>query len=98
MARVRLLRAPGELARLGVDLDLLALFDEEGHADLEAGLERRRLRHAAARGVAPDARLGRRDRQLDVRRELEADRPAVVLLDLHGDIVDEQETIVSDDL
>src|SRR5579862_8668936 len=32
------LRAAGELARLGVDANLFALFDEEGHADFQARL------------------------------------------------------------
>src|SRR3954447_9848127 len=40
--------ASGELARLGVDLDLLSFLDEQRHPDLEPGLECGRLRHAAA--------------------------------------------------
>jgi len=52
------LRAAREFARLGMDFDLLALFDEQRHADLETGLERGGLGHAAAGGVAADARLG----------------------------------------
>ena len=39
--------AAGELARLGVDLHLLAFLDEERHANLKTGLERGRLGHAA---------------------------------------------------
>ena len=87
---------PGELARLGVDLHPLAFLDEQRHADLEPGLERRRLRDAAAGGVAAHAGLGARHRQLHVRRELQADRVAVVLLDLHDDVVGEQQAIVAE--
>src|SRR4051812_8685826 len=66
--------AAGELARLGVDLHLLAFLDEERDTDRQAGFERGDLRHAAARGVAANARLGRGDGQLYVRGELQPDR------------------------
>ena len=46
-------------ARLGVDLDLLPLLDEERHVNLHAGLEDRDLGDAAAGGVAARAGLGR---------------------------------------
>src|SRR5207237_10908830 len=39
--------ASRELARLGVHLHLFAFLDEERHANLQAGLERRELRDAA---------------------------------------------------
>ena len=54
------------------------------------------LGDAAARGVAADAGLGVGHRQLHVRRELQANRVAVVLLDLHDDVVDEQQTVVAE--
>ena len=50
--------AAGELPRFRVHLHFLAFLDEERHADLEAGLERRRLGHAAAGRVAAHARFG----------------------------------------
>src|SRR5262245_51751524 len=61
--------APCELPCLRMHLDLLALLDEERHADFQAGLECRQLGDAAAGGVAADTGLGRRHRQLDVRWE-----------------------------
>ena len=88
--------AAGELARLGVDLHLLAFLDEERHANLKAGLERGCLGHAARGGVTANARLGLGHRQLHVRRELDGDRVAVVLEDLHEEVVDEQLAIVAD--
>src|SRR5262249_47314132 len=90
------LRAPRELARLGVDLHLLAFLDEERHPDRQPGFEGGELGNAAARGVAAHAGLGGGHRELHVRRELKADRPAVVALDLYSDVVDEQLTAVAD--
>src|SRR4051812_26014081 len=53
----------------GVDLDLLALLDEQRDLDLVVGLERGRL--GAARGrVADDAGLGVGHHELDRRGEL----------------------------
>ena len=54
------------------------------------------LGDAAAGGVAADARLGVGDGQLDVRRELQADRVAVVLLHLDQHVVDQQLAIVAE--
>src|SRR3954464_9310070 len=62
--------ASGELARLGVDLDLLSFLDEQRHPDLESGLECGRLRHAAAGRVPARAWLGVLDRELDDRGQL----------------------------
>ena len=90
--------AAGELARLGVDLHLLAFLDEERHANLEAGLERRGLGHAAARGVAAHARLGVATVSSTWGGNWMADRVAVVLVDLHHDVVDQQLAIVADDV
>src|SRR5690349_14159879 len=84
-----------ELPRFGVHLHLLAFLDEERHAQLHAGFEDRDLRHVAGRRVAADARLGGLDLQLDVRRELERDGPAVELVDLHLEVVDEEVPILA---
>ena len=69
------LRPAGELARFGVNLDLLAVLDEERHSNLEPGLERGNLGHAAAGRVSPARRAQMRSRSAG-RRELEADRVA----------------------
>src|SRR6266850_3575849 len=47
-----------------VDLQGIALVDEERHVEREAGLQRRRL-HRAGHGVAPRARIALGDAQLD---------------------------------
>src|SRR5262249_3390759 len=90
------LRAAGKLAGFGVDLHLVALFDEERHADFESGLERRRFRGAAAGGVAAKPGLCRRHDELDVRWKLETNRLPVVLLQLDDEVVDEQLAAVAD--
>src|SRR5215471_5684435 len=94
--RVFTLRAAGELARFRVDPDLVALFDEERHTDLEAGLQRGDLRRSAARRVAADAWFGRRHRELHVRWKLQPDRIAVVFLHLDDHVVDEQIAGIAD--
>src|SRR4051794_13857512 len=81
------LGSAGEFARLGVDLDLLALFDEQRDADLHAGLERRHLRDAAACGIAARAGLGRLDGDLDVRWKHDPERLVVVGVDLDQQVV-----------
>src|ERR1700723_2247376 len=63
--------------RPGVDLDPLPLLDEERDVDGRAGRHLRGLRGAAG-GVALDARLALGDLQDDARREIDADRVAVV--------------------
>src|SRR5687768_9636191 len=88
--------AAGELARFGVHLDALAFLDEQRHADLEAGLGARNLGHAAAGRIAARAELGLGNRHFDERRQLQADRIAVELVDLHEQIVDEQPAVLSD--
>ncbi len=52
------------LAGAGVDLDLVALVDEQGHLDLGAGLDDGGLGHVGG-GVALDARLGLGNDQLN---------------------------------
>src|SRR5882757_4257359 len=89
------LGAAGELARLGVDPHLVAFFDEERNTDLHAGRERRGFCRAAAGRVAADAGFGRCDDELDVRREDQADRVAVVLLHLDDEVVDEDLAILA---
>src|SRR5262245_33200702 len=79
-----------ELSCFGVYLHSFAFFDEERDTNLESGLERGKLRDAAACRIAAYAGLGRRHGELDVRRKLKADRRAVVLLDLNRHVVDEQ--------
>src|SRR3712207_880566 len=89
---------PAEVvARAGVDLDLLAVGDEQRHLDLQTGLERGRLRAAGA-AVALEAGLGVGDLQLDRRRQVDVER--VVLVDGHGrDLLLEQVVLrVPDDL
>src|SRR5262252_537533 len=88
--RVVTLGAAGELAGFCVDLHPVALLDEERHADLEAGLECRRLGGAPAGRVAAEPWLGRRHDELDMRRKLQPNRPAVVLLQLDDEVVDEE--------
>src|SRR3954469_7488897 len=83
-----------EFPRLCVNLDLLAGFDEIGHFDLEPGFEPRGFVGAAAGGIAADARLGVLDGQLDLRRQLQADRVAVELIELnHGSFDEEVERV-----
>src|SRR5918999_3484356 len=65
-----------------IDLDPLALRDEERHLHDGSGLERRGLRHVRD-GVPFHARLGVRHLELDRRRQLDAGRPAVHREDLH---------------
>jgi hypothetical protein len=54
----RELGTAGERPRFGVHLHPVTFLDEEGHANLEAGLERGGLGDAATRRVAANARLG----------------------------------------
>src|SRR4051794_38619644 len=61
----------------GVDLDLLALLDEEGDLDLVAGLQRGRLGPAGGR-VADDAGLGVGHLELDRGRQLDEEHAALV--------------------
>src|SRR5690242_18745670 len=61
------LHARHVLAGARVDLDLLALADEQRHAHDRAGLERGWLA-AATRGVAAHARIGLGDLELDEHR------------------------------
>src|SRR4029450_9071140 len=68
--------SPGDLPGFGVHLDLLTFLDEQGNADLQAGLERGQLRHATARGVSADAWFCRGDRQLHVGWKLDANGAA----------------------
>src|SRR5262249_54026464 len=86
--------APGELASLGVDLHLFAFFDEKWNRDLETGLESGRFCDTAGRGVASHAWFGVRHGQLHVWWELDADWVAVVLVNLHGEVVDQQLLVV----
>src|SRR3954464_7285282 len=79
---IQSLRPSGELARLAVDFDLLALFDEERNTDLHARLESRAFLPAPAGRTAARARLGGRHRDFHVRREYEADRLVVVGVNL----------------
>src|SRR5207248_6370712 len=53
------LRPGHKLPRLRGHLDLLTLFDEERHADFQAGFELSGFGHAAAGGIAAHARLRR---------------------------------------
>src|SRR5258708_9452371 len=64
---------PGhKLPRLRGHPDLLTLFDEERHADFQAGFERGGVGHASPGGVAAHAGLRLPDRQLHMRRQLPA--------------------------
>src|SRR5216684_8596272 len=74
--------AARELPRLGGHFDFFAFLNKEGNANFEACLQRGRLGHVAARRIAADARLGMGDRQLDMRRHLQADGVAVVFMQL----------------
>src|SRR5512135_3354803 len=66
-------RAAREFPGLGGDLHLLALLDEEGHADLDAGLHGGLLLDAAGGRVPAVAGLGVGDGELHLVGELEAD-------------------------
>src|SRR4030095_12524689 len=88
----------GELPSFGMDFYLLAFLDEQGHPDLESGFERGELGDDAAGGVAADAWLRVGDGELDMRRELQPDGISVVLLNLDDDVVDQQLTVVADDV
>ena len=70
-----------------MDLDLLAFLDEQRDLNFHPGLEHCGLGDAAAGGVAAYAHLGRSDDQLDVWRKDDANRLAVVAVDLHFDVV-----------
>src|SRR4029077_3554134 len=61
----------------GVDLDLLALGDEQRHLDLVTGLQGRRL-GAAGRAVADNAGLGVGDLEQHRGRELDVEHATVV--------------------
>ena len=65
--------------RLGGDFHLLALFNKEGNANLQARFQSRGLGHAAARRVTPYPRFRERNRQFDEHRQFQANRIAVVL-------------------
>src|SRR5229473_3389640 len=73
-----------------MDLDLLPLLDEQGHADLEAGLQLGKLGDAAARRITPNTWLRVGHCQFHVSRKLEADGAAVELLNLDDHIVRKQ--------
>src|SRR5262245_29761224 len=68
--------APEILSRARVDLDHVALVEEQGHLHHRPGFERGRL-GAAGGGVSPDARVGAGDGQLDEVRKLDGDRAPV---------------------
>ena len=51
---------------------------------------------SATGGVTADARFGRRHRELDVGREDDPDWIAVVLVDLHENVVDQQQPVVTE--
>ena len=57
--------------RAGIDGDLVALVDEQGHADLGTGLKRSGLQRVGG-GVACKARLGLRDDEIGKVRSLDA--------------------------
>src|SRR5687767_560438 len=90
------LGAAREFASLGVDSHFLALFDKQRNLDLQTSLEHRRFGHAAAGGIAAHAHLGACHGQLDMRRKQDADRVAVVAMDLRFDVIDEQATILTE--
>src|SRR5947208_8872093 len=69
------------LARSRVDLDPLALFDEQGHLDHGTRLHLRGF-HRARPGVTPRARIRLDDREDDRRGELDGDGHALVHRDL----------------
>src|SRR5680860_1080585 len=73
----------------GVDLDLLAGRDEQRHADLMSGLEAGRL-GAAGGAVALQTGLGVLHQELDRRRKLDVEHPALVR-DHDGLLILEQE-------
>src|SRR5919108_1730582 len=87
-----------KLARLGVNAYALADLDEQRHLNLQSRFERGRLRHAAACSVPPDPLFGVAHLHLDVRRKLHTDGIAVELLNLHDEVVDEQQAIVAEQL
>jgi hypothetical protein len=65
------------LARLRIDFNPLALFDEQGHVDDSAGLERRRLSRAAC-GIALHARFACNDLHHHISGEVNRDGVAIV--------------------
>ena len=59
--------------RAGIDGDLVALVDEQGHADLGTSLKRSGLQRIGG-GVACKARLGLRDDEIGKVRSLDAEQ------------------------
>src|SRR5687767_4563250 len=81
----------------GVDLDPLALPDEERDLDLVTGLERGRLR-AAGRAVTGNAGLGERDLQLDGCGHLQVEHATLVGRDDRLLVLEEEVLGVTDEL
>src|SRR5690349_336857 len=100
-AAIRARRSRGDATQVGgvagVDLDLLAGRDEQRHVDLVAGLEPRGL-GAAGGAVALQAGLGVLDEQLDRRRQLDVEHPALVGRDDRVLVLEQEVLGVPDDL
>src|SRR5437773_3312408 len=91
------LHALDVLARARVDLDLLALLDEERDLDHEAGLELRRLVGTGPR-ISLHSRVGLGDREDHRRRQVDADRHTLVHRYLGLASLDQETTRGSDEV
>src|ERR1039458_897859 len=85
----------GELSGFGVDLDLLALLNEERNLDLQAGFKPGELGDVA-RCVAARSGLSVRNFELDLRRQLQADGVAVELVQPNQRAFDQEFQRVAD--
>src|SRR5688572_9814984 len=79
------LRTAGELPCFSVHPHALPFLDEQRHPDLEACVGARDFGDRSAGRVAARPRLRLLDRHLDQRRQLQAYRVPVELVDLHNE-------------